>query len=757
MSRLAKCVAALVAVSVRSVDAASSCCGGGESAVILDGIQADHGNESDSATDAADLLESANGKSSVNTGAAAPESDSKVSKCPFARMGNMWGKGGASSGAGERAEVEYDGKQVVALEELRRHGPRSSLGHWIAVGDDVLDVTQFLKMHPGGQEILRGNSGRRLSMKRWHAIHPRGTLEKHVARAQRREGPLRYVGKMKEREEESETDQEPWLWRKTLAREALLAVAQRIEGGEEVSTRAIVDAVETGLRATDNGSEKASAEERFFALRELLMKPLIEGKQYGDFLELVAKKQQEDAGKRKEDEASEFEATLRKRNRAYLFLLNSVTQNLTQNGKTLPTTDHDLVQKTLWAMVDPMGYDDLDGNEGYDILAAGKTGAENGKKRSIAGEYGDHMAHEKDIGLSWRIAGLVIPGWLSVCGCGKMIESATGTKWWKTPAFMFVSLMEFLLWHKFAHWDEFSKFAADKAAAKAFPGEKFWTYLASCNEMHMEHHLDRFSPKNFYGTAASFFDMYGREHVLCAEDLEELGLGRGDRLSGLGLGAEGGFGFGKLLGVSSEKRGSKTYLPKPPTMLALCDLRKSTHLSSDESVVTGEARPPLAHEWPLLLMLLMSVCAALFYKPLGFSKLAVGLIFLIVLVIATLGNAFHMSYHVRGFELEAREFYKQLRTRHYLHHRGNMKSNLAMVNNIFLDGPAGSLSRSEERTMKLTKDEVQESWSKGGGCCSVLLYFASLGSLGGHKSNVDELQASEGKNVSLRGEKTSRA
>ena len=58
---------------------------------------------------------------------------------------------------------------------------------------------------------------------------------------------------------------------------------------------------------------------------------------------------------------------------------------------------------------------------------------------------------------------------------------------------------------------------------------------------------------------------------------------------------------------------------------------------------------------------------------------------------AMVGNALHMSFHVRGFHLEEYAWYRELRALHYIHHLGDMKSNLAMLN-LGMDGLFRSLS-----------------------------------------------------------------
>merc|ERR1711963_1311711 len=57
----------------------------------------------------------------------------------------------------------------------------------------------------------------------------------------------------------------------------------------------------------------------------------------------------------------------------------------------------------------------------------------------------------------------------------------------------------------------------------------------------------------------------------------------------------------------------------------------------------------------------------------------------------TIGNALHMSFHVRGFELERYEWYMELRSLHYVHHLGNMATNFAMLN-MGMDGLFHSLA-----------------------------------------------------------------
>lgn len=78
------------------------------------------------------------------------------------------------------------------------------------------------------------------------------------------------------------------------------------------------------------------------------------------------------------------------------------------------------------------------------------------------------------------------------------------------------------------------------------------------------------------------------------------------------------------------------------------------------------------------------------YFVLGTSTTAYCFVGAGLTVMGVVGNAMHMSFHIRNFELEKYEWYMELRTLHYIHHLGDMKSNLAMVN-MGMDGLFNSL------------------------------------------------------------------
>lgn len=102
-----------------------------------------------------------------------------------------------------------------------------------------------------------------------------------------------------------------------------------------------------------------------------------------------------------------------------------------------------------------------------------------------------------------------------------------------------------------------------------------------------------------------------------------------------------------------------------PTMLDLCN---------PAGTIVGD----FWHEGPLYVFFIGIVVAGRIY--LQTNAIAFGFIFFGVTVMSVLGNAFHMSFHVRNFELEKYQWYMELRTLHYIHHLGDMQSNLAMVN-----------------------------------------------------------------------------
>ena len=101
------------------------------------------------------------------------------------------------------------------------------------------------------------------------------------------------------------------------------------------------------------------------------------------------------------------------------------------------------------------------------------------------------------------------------------------------------------------------------------------------------------------------------------------------------------------------------------------DLTKTTALADTN-------HSPLAHEWPLLLMMALILLGGKVFC--GASWATTGSAFALYFIMGSVGSALHMSFHVRNFHLEKYEWYMELRTLHYIHHLGDMKSNFAMLN-----------------------------------------------------------------------------
>lgn len=113
-----------------------------------------------------------------------------------------------------------------------------------------------------------------------------------------------------------------------------------------------------------------------------------------------------------------------------------------------------------------------------------------------------------------------------------------------------------------------------------------------------------------------------------------------------------------------------------PTMWQLMDPRATTVNN-------------LAHEGPLYVMM---ACILLGGRQLLGSSIATTALVLVgYLIMGVIGNMLHMSFHVPGFELERFSWYAELRALHYIHHLGDMRSNLAMLN-LGMDGVFGSLA-----------------------------------------------------------------
>ena len=133
---------------------------------------------------------------------------------------------------------------------------------------------------------------------------------------------------------------------------------------------------------------------------------------------------------------------------------------------------------------------------------------------------------------------------------------------------------------------------------------------------------------------------------------------------------------------------------KKPTMMDLMN-------------ITGTIVGNIWHEGPLYVF--MGLILVLGRVYLQTSWLGMFFILMFASLMGIIGNAFHMSFHVRDFEYEKYQWYMELRMLHYIHHLGDMKSNLAMVN-LGMDGIFGSMmvddpmrNRKDRKTGKIIK------------------------------------------------------
>eukprot|EP00940_MAST-03C_sp_MAST-3C-sp2_P003418 g3418.t1 len=243
--------------------------------------------------------------------------------------------------------------------------------------------------------------------------------------------------------------------------------------------------------------------------------------------------------------------------------------------------------------------------EGYDQKVQGR-------------EFGDHMSKE---GETSHVPTIILIMYGMLYAWSWIASKVTGCSIWTMFFYYLAGMAAFYLWHVLAHSE----------------------FMGEMHSIHMEHHLERFPPTDFYGSAELYAQMYPN---------------------------------GK------------------PTIFSLMDLRGTTSIADGTSASREMDRAgkrkhtPLAHEGPLLLFLiLILVVGFIVFKT---SLLTLGFVFVLFLVVSIVGNALHMSFHVRGFHLEKFEWYRELRALHYIHHLGDMKSNLAMLN-LGMDGLFGSL------------------------------------------------------------------
>lgn len=69
------------------------------------------------------------------------------------------------------------GQNWYDMEEVAKHNKESDA--WVVVMGNVINVTHFLNLHPGGKPILLEKAGTDAT-EMFLTIHPPGTLEKHA-------------------------------------------------------------------------------------------------------------------------------------------------------------------------------------------------------------------------------------------------------------------------------------------------------------------------------------------------------------------------------------------------------------------------------------------------------------------------------------------------------------------------------------------------------------------------------------------------
>ena len=66
--------------------------------------------------------------------------------------------------------------KTYSIEEVAKHNNENDL--WIIINHKVYDVTKFIKLHPGGKQVLTAVAGRDCT-KEFYALHKHSVLEKY--------------------------------------------------------------------------------------------------------------------------------------------------------------------------------------------------------------------------------------------------------------------------------------------------------------------------------------------------------------------------------------------------------------------------------------------------------------------------------------------------------------------------------------------------------------------------------------------------
>merc|ERR550537_1895244 len=84
---------------------------------------------------------------------------------------------GASAGAAGAPDAAGGGGPSITKEEVATHNNKSSC--WVILHDRVLDVTDFLKDHPGGELAILTFAGKDAT-EEFDMIHPPDVIEKYL-------------------------------------------------------------------------------------------------------------------------------------------------------------------------------------------------------------------------------------------------------------------------------------------------------------------------------------------------------------------------------------------------------------------------------------------------------------------------------------------------------------------------------------------------------------------------------------------------
>jgi len=76
-----------------------------------------------------------------------------------------------------RAPPADDGPKGITMEEVKKHSTKEDA--WLVVNGDVIDVTKWIPIHPGGEQAVVAYLGQDASDE-WNMIHKAGTIEKNL-------------------------------------------------------------------------------------------------------------------------------------------------------------------------------------------------------------------------------------------------------------------------------------------------------------------------------------------------------------------------------------------------------------------------------------------------------------------------------------------------------------------------------------------------------------------------------------------------